>query len=255
MLPPRETRLLKTTAAALVVGVAGVGIAAVSMHAPPLAMAVATFGTNVAGGFGVETLKSLYRAAWFDRSGRPIDENHVIVRALRDAQLKALTTTRERFDHSRATEPDKARREQGAIFSELLSRYLKEEEALVPALTLNSLADPTPRTTMRCDAGSSNVRPRILPPAWPPATDPAPLWIRSGSPLRQRCSRRSPLTCSKTYRDHLFRWLPAEQTARTDGSPCSSALPHRRFTSAMRSKGLGRRAERGDPTPRPDRER
>lgn len=59
------------------------------MNDPHLATAAATFATNVAGGFGLEAVKGLYRAAWLDRPGRPIDENHVIVRALRSAQLEA----------------------------------------------------------------------------------------------------------------------------------------------------------------------
>jgi hypothetical protein len=48
------------------------------MNDPHLATAAATFATNVAGGFGLEAVKGLYRAAWLDRPGRPIDENHVI---------------------------------------------------------------------------------------------------------------------------------------------------------------------------------
>jgi hypothetical protein len=73
---------------------------------------------------GAEAWKDLYRAVWFDRAGRPIDENHVIVRALRSAQLEALRKTLARFDPSCATD---------LVFSEKLGRYIKEHEASLTA--------------------------------------------------------------------------------------------------------------------------
>jgi hypothetical protein len=147
----RHSSFLKSSAMALTGNLARVGVAVVpglafaraTLTHPTLEGEVAILATNMAASFAVEASKDLYRAVWSDRAGRPVDENNVIVRTLRAAQLKALRTTRERFDLSRRTEPDKARREQGDIFSERLGDFLRVEENLVATLTIDSLAEPT----------------------------------------------------------------------------------------------------------------
>lgn len=140
--------MLGAGAGVLIACALGVTVAGNSGADMTALMAVCSFATNVFGGFGTDALKRLYQA-YLARPGRPVDENHVILRNLRAAQLRALSDVARRFDRARNGDPDRSRAAKAALFSELFWDYLSREEGRVDTLTAADLREPTER-----DAGA-----------------------------------------------------------------------------------------------------
>ena len=136
------------------VSVIGVAIAGHSAEGLGTVNAIATFATNVFGGLGVDALKRLYTTC-VERPGRPIDENHVILRNLRAAQLLALTKVIDRFEQSQKTDWDTARAAKARMFSRDLRDYVTREEGRIDTLTAADLAEPT-------EADASAVRQAVI---------------------------------------------------------------------------------------------
>lgn len=111
------------------------GLGAAALAAPGLALApvAGSFAGSIAGGVAGNLATDLFKA--LDRrtaerfldgwSG--IDENHQVDRALRVAHVNALRAILKRFDQSRATDVELARRAQADRFSLALAKFLEAE--------------------------------------------------------------------------------------------------------------------------------
>lgn len=105
--------------------------------AAPFAMAlVGGVVGGAAGNFGHEVCKALDRQVVGELlDGRSaIAENHVVVQALRLAQLRALETVLRRFDAARSSHHDQRQRSEAQRFSEELARFIREERKAATTL-------------------------------------------------------------------------------------------------------------------------
>lgn len=134
--------LLACGASVLGIAAIGVGVGYCSLDNPQLVQGAASFATNVLGGFGTDSIKRLYRS-FRARPGRPTDENPVILRGLRSAQLSALRTISTRFDKARRSDNDPSRRSHAELFMRLLGQHLDREEKLAETLVESDLPEPT----------------------------------------------------------------------------------------------------------------
>jgi hypothetical protein len=121
----------------------GVGTAAAGPFAAALAMGVMG---NAAGNFGHEVCKILDRRVLGKLlEGRSaIVENHLVVQALRLAELKALGVILERFDATRVHDRDAERASAAARVSAELARFLAEETKTANTLAFATTTDATP---------------------------------------------------------------------------------------------------------------
>ena len=135
--------MLGNTLALLGVAAVGVGAAHCLGSDPTLGAAFAGFVGNITANLGTDFLRRL-RGGWLDRS-RPIEENHVIIRTLRTAQLEAMRDITNRFDRHRATDQLPSRRAQADRFAGALHAWLDLEDRRTPTLRLDDLtvADDT----------------------------------------------------------------------------------------------------------------
>ena len=154
----------------------GVGVAHCLGSDPALGAAFAGFVGNITANLGTDYLRRL-RGSWLDRS-RPVEENHVIIRTLRRAQLEALRDIANRFDRHRLTDQLAARRAQADRFAGALRAWLDAEDKRAPELTLDDLAEGDNSTP-------TGLRDAV--PARLPAELDASLAARHGTgPARQR---------------------------------------------------------------------
>lgn len=111
----------------------GLGAAACATGVLPVGTVAGSFAGSVVGGIAGNLATDLFKALdrrvaerFFDgRSG--IDENHHVDRALRLAHVNALRAILKRFDQTRATDFEPARRAQAERFSAALAEFLKNE--------------------------------------------------------------------------------------------------------------------------------
>jgi tetratricopeptide (TPR) repeat protein len=135
--------MLGTAATALTLGTGGA-------LAPFAAALLGTLAGGAAGNFAHEVCKVLDRRVFGKliegRAG--IAENHVVVQALRLAELKALRTVLQRFDAAPAGQRDPARREEAARFSRELARWLdaQEKPAAILAFARDEAVTPQEQT-------------------------------------------------------------------------------------------------------------
>ena len=79
-----------------------------------------------------------------------IDENHIVVRGVREAQLEALNTVLQRFDAARRNHPDLAQK----TFAELMREFLRREKALASKLRFDGAPEATEaEKRLRLDLG------------------------------------------------------------------------------------------------------
>src|SRR6266481_2738241 len=131
-------------------GTAATAITVGTIAVPPFAAAlVGAVVGGAAGNFGHEVCKVLDRRVLGKllegRSG--IAENHVVVQALRLAELKALGTILERFDAARVHDPDARRATEAARVSAELARFIAEQTKAANTLAFarNGGITPTER--------------------------------------------------------------------------------------------------------------
>ena len=131
--------LLGSSLALLGTVVVGVGAAHCLGSDPAIGAGIASFVGNVAANFGTDYLRRLH-GGWLDRT-RPAEENYVIIRTLRSAQIEALREISDRFDRHRRTDHVPARRIQADRFSAALGPWLNREGQQANAITLDDVTE------------------------------------------------------------------------------------------------------------------
>ena len=145
LMPFRKVcNVAKSTAALLSVG--AFGAAAVYAGSTDqticLALGATTFLGSVAGNAAFDGIQKLIRACR-ERPQERVDENHIILRALRHAQIEALIQLRVRWNEDRGRDADeRARTALDDAFDHRLGTYIEEEEASADTLTWEAMPDP-----------------------------------------------------------------------------------------------------------------
>ncbi len=97
--------------------------------------------TSIFAGLAMDGMKTLCRFGneAYLRRYKGIDENHVVMRGIREAQLEALSAVLQRFDADRRDHRDSAQES----FAELLQKFLQREEKLVSKLRFDGPPEAT----------------------------------------------------------------------------------------------------------------
>ncbi len=135
--------LLACGASVLGIAAIGVGVGYCSLDNPQLVQGAASFATVSTGWlrqrFDQRLVPLFSRASW----PLPTDENPVILRGLRSAQLSALRTISTRFDRARRSDNDPSRRSHAELFMRLLGQHLDRERNLPKRWLSSDLPEPT----------------------------------------------------------------------------------------------------------------
>jgi tetratricopeptide (TPR) repeat protein len=142
---PGAPQLLRPLAWCLGLGAAATALAPVAGVAVPAALAALVVG-GAAGNFGHELCQALQHGVMAKllsrRSG--LAENHVVVQALRHAQLAALHDLRQRFDAAHAAQTHDPAHVEALRFSARLADFVAEQTKAAKTLSFVTSSDLTP---------------------------------------------------------------------------------------------------------------